>query len=463
MVDPVMRVEAAQARIVELARGRGPDRAGGAGALGEEAQELAVEAALGRVLAEPVVAAVTLPPWDNAAMDGYAIRSADVAAASEAAPVRLGVDGEVAAGQAPGARVGHGSAIRIATGAPIPPGADSVVPVEATTPLDARGSPGARGRDALGPIPPAILVHEAVAAGAHIRRAGSDLATGDLLLEAGTALGPAHVALAAGAGVGRVRVHRRPRVGVLATGDEIHPAGEPLGEAGIPDANGPGLRALAAAAGAEVIDLGIARDDLGDVLARLERALDAGADAVVVAGGVSVGPYDVVKTAFERLGRVELWRVAVQPGKPFALATVPGRPGSPGSAAGTAPVLLFGLPGNPVSGFVTFELFVRPAIRLIAGRRDPFRPLDRGVLLDEARTSPGRRAYLRATAERDATGTVARDERGRARLRLAKGPAGQGSHVLSALATADALAIVPEAVEVHHAGEPVDVLWLDSA
>jgi len=438
----LMRVEDAQARILELARRSGPGEAGAV-------EELAVEAALGRVLAEDVAAAVTLPPWDNSAMDGYAIRSADVGAATESAPHRLEVTGEVAAGQAAGARVEAGSAIRIATGAPIPPGADAVVPVEATTPLDAAGRAGTRGRDAVGAVPAAVLVHEAIAAGAHVRRAGSDLHAGDRLLESGAALGPAQVALLAGAGLGRVRVHRRPRVGVLATGDEVRPAGEPLGAAGIPDANGPGLRALVSAAGADPIDLGIARDDLADVLARLERALGAGADAVVVAGGVSVGPYDVVKAAFERLGRVELWRVAVQPGKPFALATA-------------GPVLLFGLPGNPVSGFVTFELFVRPAIRAIAGRRDPFRPVDRGVLLDEARTSRGRRAYLRVTAERQPGGGVDRDPKGRARLRLAKGPAGQGSHVLSALATAEALAIVPEDVEVHRAGDPVDVLWLDA-
>jgi molybdopterin molybdotransferase len=442
------RVEAAQARILELVR----HPLGDGAAAGEE---VAVEAALGRVLAATVAAAVTLPPWDNSAMDGYAIRAADVATASEVGPIRLVVAGEVAAGTIPTLATRPGGAIRIATGAPIPPGADAVVPVEGTTPLDAAGHPGARGHDAAGPLPAAVLVHQGVPAGANIRRAGSDLRAGDPLLEAGSAVGPAQVALLAGAGVARILVQRRPRIAVLATGDEVHHAGEAPGEAGIPDANGPGLRAFVTAAGAEAIDLGIARDDLDDVLARLGRGLEAGADAVIVAGGVSVGPYDVVRTAFERLGRVELWRVAVQPGKPFALATVE-RPGRAG------PIVLFGLPGNPVSGFVTFELFVRPAIRAIAGRRDPFRPLDRGVLLDEARTSHGRRAYLRATAERDPDGAVSRDPHGRARLRLARGSAGQGSHVLSALAAAEALAIVPEEVDVHRAGDPLDVLWLDA-
>jgi molybdopterin molybdotransferase len=456
--DSLVRVEEAQARILDLVRLPSP------AAVRAAAEEIGVEAALWRVLAEPAVAAVTLPPWDNSAMDGYAIRAADVSSASEAAPSRLGVIGEVAAGEAARSRVGVGSAIRIATGAPVPRGADAVVPVEATTPLDAAGDRGPRGRDAAGPLPAAVLVHEAARRGANVRRAGSDLRAGDELLPSGSILGPAQIALLAGAGIAAVRVHPRPRVAVLATGDEVRRPGEALGEAGIPDANGPGLRALVAAAGAEAIDLGIAPDDLDDVLRRLEEALGRGADAVIVAGGVSVGPYDVVKAAFERLGRVELWRVAVQPGKPFALATVEGSEDGrrPGAGRGR-PVLLFGLPGNPVSGFVTFELFVRPAIRVLAGRRDPLRPLDQGVLLDEVRTSPGRRTYLRATAERDPDGAPRRDASGRVRLRLARGPAGQGSHVLSALAKAEALAIVPEEVEVHRAGDPVGVLWLDRA
>jgi len=416
--------------------------------------------ALGRILAEPVVAATSLPPWDNSAMDGYAVRAADVAGATEVEPVRLVVVGEVAAGAAPERSVAPGEAIRIATGAPMPPGADSVVVVEMTTPLDATGSRGTRGRDAVGPLPSAVLVHGGVPAGANIRRAADDLVAGEPLLESGTAVGPAQVALVAGAGVGTVVVHRRPRIGVLATGDELRAAGEPLGPAGIPNSNGPGLRALVTRAGADAVDLGIARDNLDDVLERLRRGLAEGCYAIVVSGGVSVGPYDVVKTAFEELGTVDLWRVAVQPGKPFALGVVP-------REGGLGPAPLFGLPGNPVSSFVTFELFVRPAIRALAGRRDRFRPLDRGVLLQSARTSLGRRAYLRVTAERDEDGAVTRDGTGRARVRLAGGSAGQGSHVLSALATAEALAIVPEAVETHAAGptsiDPAGREWSTSA
>lgn len=419
------------------------------------AETLAIDNALGRVLAEDVVAAVTLPPWDNSAMDGYAIQAADVAAASEDEPARLAVVGEVPAGGVADRAVEHGSAIRIATGAPIPEGADAVVPVEATTPLDAGGTAGPRGRDAAGPLPAAVLVHEAGREGAHVRRRGSDLSEGATILTSGSAMTPAAIALAAGAGLASVSVRRRPRVAVLATGNEVRVAGTDLGAAGIPDANGPGLRALVEAAGAEPIPLGIAPDDLEDVTARLRAAVADGADAIVVAGGVSVGPYDVVKLAFEAVGEIGLWRVAVQPGKPFAFGTAP-RPDG-GHA------LLFGLPGNPVSSFVTFELFVRPAIRGLSGRRDLFRPVDRGVLLEEVRKAPNRRAFLRATAERDEDGAPQRDELGRVRLRLSHGPAGQGSHVLSALAAADALAVVREEVDVHRAGDPVDLWWLDPA
>ncbi len=212
------------------------------------------------------------------------------------------------------------------------------------------------------PFPSRVWCTNAVERGGSVRAAGSDLLAGSSLLEPGTAFTAAAVALVAGAGVDRSVVHRRPRIAVLATGDEVRAPGVELGPAGIPDANGPGLRALVTAAGAEPVDLGIAVDDLDEVLRRLRDGLAAGADGLIVSGGVSVGPYDVVKTAIETIGRIDLWRVAVQPGKPFAFGTAP-RPG------GGSPVLLFGLPGNPVSSAVTFELFVRPAIRALAGRQ----------------------------------------------------------------------------------------------
>jgi molybdopterin molybdotransferase len=271
-------------------------------------------------------------------------------------------------------------------------------------------------------------------------------------MPAGALVTPPAVALLAGAGAGKVRVHRAPRVAVLATGDEVRPAGAAVGGAGIPDANGPGLVAHVTAMGGEVIDLGVAEDRLDDVLGRIRSGLERGADAVIVSGGVSVGPYDVVRSAFEAVGRVDLWRVAVQPGKPFAFGV------APGSGGDDRPALLFGLPGNPVSTVVTFELFVRPALRRMAGHERVHREHDRAVLADPARKSRGRRAFLRVTIERDASGAVARDERGRLRAHLA---GGQGSHVLSALAATDALAIIPETDDELPPDSDVDVLWLD--
>jgi molybdopterin molybdotransferase len=412
--------------------------------------------ARGRILAEDVISLTALPPWDNSAMDGYAIRAADVAAATDAAPVRLEVVGEVRAGSAPDRDVTRGTAIRIATGAPIPPHADAVVQVELTTPTDATGTPtGERGRDAAGPLPAAVLVHEAVRVGTAIRKAGDDLLEAIAILAAGTRLGPAAIALAAGSGNESVSVHRRPRVGILATGDEVRAPGRPLGPAGIPDANGPGLAALAEEAGGYPMTFGIAADRLEDVRARLKAALYGDLDMIVVSGGVSVGPYDVVRAAFAEIGRMELWRVAVQPGKPFAFGVVD-RPGG-------GRTLLFGLPGNPVSSFVTFELFVRPAIRRLAGLPTArlLRSPDRAVLAEPVSKSPGRRAFLRVVAERDEAGGPLRDDAGRVRVRLAGGARGQGSHVLSALALAEALAIVPETVDSLPAGAPVELWWLD--
>ena len=415
-----------------------------------EIERVSPEAALGRVLAESLTAGVSLPPWNNAAMDGYAVRAADVADATEGRATRLTVVGELRAGSAPDARVMPETTIRIATGAPMPNGADAVVPVEITTPLDASGNPGPRGREAAGPLPAACLVHEPVAVGNAVRERGSDVVAGATVARLGVLVTPAVVALAAGAGLAELGVRRRPIVAVLATGDEVRAAGTDLGPAGIPDANGPGIRALVREAGGVPLELGIAADRLEDVEERLRRGI-AEADVVVVSGGVSVGPYDVVRHAFDAVGHINLWRVAVQPGKPFAFgrADVAGR---------SHPVLLFGLPGNPVSSFVTFELFVRPVLRRLAGHPRIHRPADRAVLEEPVTKSVGRRGYQRVVVTRDADGTPLRDGRGRLRVRLA---GGQGSHVLSALAAADALAVIPEPLERADAGTEVELRWLD--
>ncbi len=470
---PLLTVEQARDQVLAAISGPTP------------AETIPLRDALWRVAAAPATARVTLPPWDNSAMDGYALRSADVALAGEGRPVRLVVVGEAAAGRDATASVAPGTAVRIATGAPLPLGADAVVPVELTTPIDAAGGLGPRGRDATGPLPAACLVHEPVPLGGSIRLAGSDLRAGMVILEAGTVVSPAVISLLAGAGHDRVVVHRRPRIAVLATGDEVRAPGEDLGTSGIPDANGPGLAAAVRAAGAEAIELGIAVDLLPVVLERLRAGLAAGVDALLVAGGVSVGPYDVVKAAFGTIGSVDLWKVSVQPGKPFAFGLVKAHEAAIAGPAASAPTdapadapadaaadaaadgtssrprpLLFGLPGNPVSGAVTFELFVRPAIRRLAGRRDLVRPTDHAVLAEPVSKSAGRRGFLRVVVDRDETGLPARDADGRLTVRLA---GGQGSHVLTALAAADALAIIPEATDRLPAGAAVDVWWLDQA
>jgi len=396
-------------------------------------ERIALSNALGRVLAEPVLALVTLPSWDNSAMDGFAVRAADVAGASNEAPVRLRVVGEVAAGHVPTMTVEPGTTVRILTGGMLPPGADTVVPVEETD-----ASPG------VAELPAGVQICVAAQAGAHVRRAGSDLRTGDRLLEPGAALRPASLAVAAAAGHGDIAVHRRPRVAILGTGDELVPAGTPTGPAQIHDSNSVGLAAQAVEAGAEAVALGIAGDRQDAVAERL-RAGIAEAEIVIASGGVSVGAHDVVKDAFEEMGRLELWRIAVQPGKPLAYG-VATRPDG-----GTAH--FFGLPGNPVSSFVTFELFVRPLLRRLAGHGDlTGRPTVRARLTDRVGSSPGRRTFARVTLapDPDAAGGL-----------LASLAGGQGSHVLSALAAADGLAIVPEELEELPAGADVDVIRLD--
>ncbi len=437
MSDALLSVEAAQATVLA-----------GVETLAET-ETLAPDDALGRVLAGALVAATPIPPWDSAAMDGYAIRASDLRLATNAGPVRLTVVGEVRAGRDPDVRVLSDTAVRIATGARIPPGANAVVPVELTTPMGESGSPSPRGREAAGPLPAACLVHESVPIGWAIRRAGSSVEAGTEVVQAGETVTPAAVALAAGMGAGSIVVRRRPVVAVLAVGDEIRLAGNDLGSAGIPDVNGPGLRALARDAGAVALDLGIAEDRLEDVVEKLRRGI-AEADLVVVSGGASVGPDDVVRNAFDAVGHMNLWRVAIQPGKPFAF----GRADAEGRES---PVLLFGLPGNPVASFVTFELFVRPAIRRFAGQPSLHRAADRGLLEEPVSKSPGRRGYQLVVALRDDVGTPLRDGAGRIRVRLA---GTLRSHGLSALVSTDALAVIPEACALAEAGTEVELRWL---
>jgi molybdenum cofactor synthesis domain-containing protein len=343
----------------------------------------------------------------------------DLEGASATTPAVLSVAGEVPAGRAPDVGVERGSVLRITTGAMLPPGADTVVPVEDT---DAEAGAGR--------IPVVVAIRVASPPGTNVRVAGSDVAAGSHLLDPGRLLDPAAIALLAATGHATARVHRRPRVAVISTGDELVPPGRPLQPAQIHDSNTLMLAAQADEAGADVRRFGIARDTIED-LDRHVREAAAWADVVVLSGGVSVGPHDHVKTVFAALGSLELWRVAIRPGRPFAFAraVVDGRL-----------VRLFGLPGNPVSGFVTFELFVRPVLRLLAGRRRPFdRPEHVVRVADAVRGTPGRLTVARVVLAPDPLhpgGLIARSS------------GGQGSHVVFSLAAASGLLFVPPDVDL---------------
>lgn len=413
----LMSLEDARARMLD-----------GLGALPTE--EVALGDAAGRVLAQGLFSRHTLPPWDNSAMDGFAVRAADVATASKLAPVRLAVIGEAAAGRVSSDVVTAGNCVRILTGAPLPQGADAVVAVENTdAPMG------------VAELPPEVSIHSAASPGAHVRRAGSDLVSGAALLAAGTELTPAALSVAAAGGHAHVHVHRRPRVALVATGDELVAPGEPLGPAQIPDSNTVGLAAQARDLGADVRALGIARDDMADVVGHLRQGL-AWADVIVASGGVSVGAHDVVKDAFAQIGRIDLWRIAVQPGRPLAFGRAPATDGS-------RDVLLFGLPGNPVSSLVTFELFVRPVLRRLAGHGDVMgRDVVRATLDAAVTKAPKRRTFLRVSLVRTEAGPGWR----------ASLAGGQESHVLSALAAADGLAIIGEEFDAVPAGTEVEVI-----
>ncbi|CAM5661401.1 molybdotransferase-like divisome protein Glp [Streptomyces aurantiogriseus] len=406
--------------------------------------ELQLPDAQGCVLVEDVTVPVSLPPFDNSSMDGYAVRVADVAGASEEFPAVLEVVGDVAAGQAADLlHVGPGQAARIMTGAPLPPGAEAVVPVEWTDgglgegPVDGMRARSLAPEQASGHV----RVHRPAEARAHVRAKGSDVKAGDRALEAGTVLGPPQIALLAAIGRGMVRVRPRPRVVVLSTGSELVQPGEELRSGQIYDSNSFALTAAARDAGAIAYRVGAVADDAETLRSTIEDQL-VRADLVVTTGGVSVGAYDVVKEALSYVGDedeagsgIDFRRLAMQPGKPQGFGSI-----------GPDHTPLLALPGNPVSSYVSFELFVRPAIRTLMGLEDVHRPTTRAKLTaDKALTSPrGRRQFLRATY---ADGTV-------------RPVGGAGSHLIAALAHADALIVVPEDVESVEPGTEVEVVLL---
>jgi molybdopterin molybdotransferase len=359
-------------------------------------------AAVGCVLGEAVTSSEAVPPFANTAMDGYAVRAADTEGATEAEPVVLPVVAEVAAGHPADRALQPGEAMRIFTGAPIPDGADAVLMVERTTRLDG----GTR-----------VALGSEVAPGEAVRGAGDDLRVGDAVFGPGEVITPGHLGVLAGIGVTEVLAHPRPRVGVLSTGDELVEAGRALAAGQIRDSNRSTLLALVAQNGWQAVDLGLIRDDEDAITAAIADGA-ATCDAVLTSGGVSMGDIDLVKVVLDRIGEMRWMQIAIRPAKPFAFGLVGER---------STPV--FGLPGNPVSSMVSFELLARPALRRQAGHASLQRPAVPAVAAEPFRRRPdGKVHYVRVLAERDEAGTL--------RVRSA---GGQGSHHLTAMAHAHAL------------------------
>lgn len=379
------------------------------------AAEVGLTDALGCALAREVRAAISLPGFTNSAMDGYAVRSADVAGASESVPVVLPVAGDIPAGSTARVSLEPGQALRIMTGAPLPEGADAVVPVEETD----------GGTEA-------VSIRLAAEVGRHLRHAGEDVRAGEPLLAAGTRLGPGHLALLAAAGHSRVRVGPRPRVVVISTGDELVEVGGMPGFGQVVDSNSLMLVAASRAAGAEPVQISSVADDAQTLESVLAAQL-LHADAVVTTGGVSMGAYDTVKEVLSKVGTMQFDKVAMRPGMPQGFGVL-----------GQREVPVFTLPGNPVSALVSFHVFVLPALRSMAGLPVPALTGPRAVAAHDWPSVAGKVEFSRV---------VVAD--GRARL-----AGGQGSHMLGAMAQANALAVVPAELSGVTAGQELDCLPL---
>ncbi|MBK9052130.1 MAG: molybdopterin molybdotransferase MoeA [Chloroflexi bacterium] len=382
--------------------------------------------ALGRVLAEPVTAHDSLPPFANSSMDGYTLQASDSQSATNDRPVELRVIGDIAAGAVADITIIPGTAARIMTGAPLPPGADAVIPVEDTNEA---------WRDKARPQLTTVQIRRAVQTGDYVRWPGEDVQAGQVVLEAGHMLRPQEIGVLASLGVSQVKVIMRPRVGILATGDELIAVDEALQPGKIRNSNGYAQQAQVMALGAIPVSLGVARDTEADVRAKLQAGLDAGVDLFISSAGVSVGAYDVVKAVLEEEGAIGFWRVRMRPGKPLAYGRYKGVP-------------YLGLPGNPVSAMVSFERFARPAILKMGGKQQLARP-QVNVIMQEEIHSDGRESYLRAIVQRTGDAYTARTT------------GQQGSHMMTSLVQANALVIVPEGVQHVAQGEQLVALMLD--
>ncbi|MPZ51333.1 MAG: molybdopterin molybdenumtransferase MoeA [Acidimicrobiia bacterium] len=372
---------------------------------------VALSEARGRILAEDTVAEGPVPPFDNSAMDGYAVRGDDV----KAAPTTLQVIGDVRAGHVASSRVGRGEAIRIMTGAPLPEGSDTVVRVEDT-------DGGAE----------TVTIMVPVEAGRSVRRSGGDVAEGDVVLRKGTLLGPRHLGVLATIGHARPLVYDRPKVAILSTGDEVRPPETPrLAPGEIRDANRALISGLLGDLGIEPLDLGIVGDDRESLESSIHSGLES-ADAMITSGGVSVGTHDLLKEVLADLGEMELWRVAMKPAKPFAFGHIDSTP-------------IFGLPGNPVSVFVAFEQFVRPALLRMQGVTEVLRPRVIGVIDEDVTSDPEKEVFLRVRTKW---------VDGLCHVRQS---GGQESNMLAATAAGDAFAVVPLGISSLKAGDPIEV------
>jgi molybdopterin molybdotransferase len=374
----------------------------------------------GCILSEAVVADVDLPPFDNSSMDGYAVRVADVAHASESNPVKLPVVGDIAAGSQSAYSVQPGLSTRIMTGAPIPAGAEAVVPIEWTDQGLA-----------------SVTITRAPKPGQYIRRAGEDVRSGELVLDTGTRLGPGQIGLLAAVGRDRVKVRPRPRVVIISTGSELVEPGTPTRAGQIHESNSYILTTAAREAGATVFRVGIVPDEQHKLMDAIEDQLIR-ADLVLTSGGVSVGAYDIVKEVLSRLGTVAFEQVAMQPGKPQGFGTI---------GPDSTPIIT--LPGNPVSSYVSFEVFVRPVIRKMLGVEPLGRTMVRAVTKDAMTSPEGLRQFARAWLD---------VEEGRYVVRPV---GGAGSHLVGDLAQANAFVVIPEDVTEIPAGGAADVMVLE--
>jgi molybdopterin molybdotransferase len=385
-----------------------------------EPERVSALESIGRVLAADIVSDIDVAPFDNSAMDGYAVRFADVANASEDAPVRLRVVEHVPAGAFPAMPVGPGEATRIMTGAPVPEGADAVVMVERT----AEEEDGA-----------VAVIMASVREGENIRRKAEDVRRGEVVLAAGEVVGPAAVGLLAAVGAAQPLVYRKPRVAIVATGDELVAIDEYPGPGKIRNSNSYSLAAQVLDAGGEPVVLDVARDNFDDTVAILSRAPEF--DLMVSTGGVSMGDYDVVKDVLERIGTMDFWKVAMRPGAPQTHGTIGGTP-------------FFGLPGNPTSTMVGFELFVRPVVLKMAGHTALDRPRHTAVLAHDVKKKPDRRYFLRARATRQSDGTY-----------VAALSGAQSSAMLTSMHHANCLLVLPEGESFFPAGATAECIRID--